>query len=126
METTLHLSGHAWEALSKRLKWLRPQILENYSIFPPDISSIANFFHAQRAHELVLFSEKLFGMRITMTGGTWPRYALQKRSALPSIHPAETAVEHNSGANTAIPLPLSLLQDTLPAFMHLYNLITPM
>ena len=96
-------------------------MLENYSIFPPDISSIANFLSCSRAHGLVLFSGKLFGMRITMTGATWLRYGLQKRSALPSVHPAETAVEHNSGANTAIPLSYPFPRILCRAVMHLYQ-----
>jgi len=40
-------------------------MLESYSIFPPDISSTANFLQCSRAHELVRHSGKLFGMRVT-------------------------------------------------------------
>ena len=96
-------------------------MLESYSIFPPDISSTANFLQCSRAHELVRHSGKLFGMRVTMTRGTRRGFGLQKRSALSSIHPAETAVEHNSAGNTAPRCHFLFPMIFCSAFTHLYQ-----
>jgi hypothetical protein len=64
------------------------KILGSYTIFPPDIASITNFFHDQERTSLSFSLERSSELRITIIraiqrGG----YSLQKWSALPSTHP---------------------------------------